>query len=198
MDISQNIRKAKEIGIWLHSKANNISVPKNKRTVMALSLLQQALDVTDAIVILLENNLPGPSWALARPMHEGYVRGVWLLEHASEESIEKFEKGKCPNFPELLRQIGDDPETGGAFIKSMSELNLSSFHDLTHGGMEHITRRYTDSAIEPNYSEEEIISLIKVRNQYAMLISCFLLLMADDQTSMKELLNKREEWKDAL
>ncbi|MCW8930748.1 MAG: DUF5677 domain-containing protein [Gammaproteobacteria bacterium] len=198
MNISDRLQEAKEIGSWLHGKVNNISVPNDKRTVMALSILQQALDVTDGLVILLENNLPGPALALARPMHEGYVRGVWLLAHASEESVERFETGRCPNFPELLKQIGDDPETGGAFIKGMTDLNLSSFHDLTHGGMEHVIRRTTGSAIEPNYSEDEIINLIKIRNQYSMLITCFLLLLANDQGSMEELLKKREEWRDAL
>ncbi len=198
MKLSESLKRAKEIGTWVHGKTNDISVPSNKRTVIAVSLLQQALDVTDGIVILLENNLPGPALALARPMHEAYVRGVWLLEHASEDSVERFVKGKCPNFPELLKQIGDDPKTGGAFIKGMTDLNLESFHDLTHGGMEHVTRRTTGSAIEPNYSEDEIQSLLKARNKYSMLIACFLLLAADAQGEMEELVQKREEWKDAL
>lgn len=165
---------------------------------MGAALLQQALDVTDAIVILLEHNLPGPAWALARPMHEGYVRGVWLLEHASDESVEKFELGICPKFPELLKQIGEEPESGGAFIKGMSDLNLSSFHDLTHGGMEHITRRTTGTAVEPNYSVDEIERFIRVRNQYVMLICCFLLRLTDDQESMEQLLEKQSKWQDAL
>jgi hypothetical protein len=198
MDITEPLKTAKEIGIWVHGKTNNISVPNNKRTVRAVALLQQALDITDGVTILLENNLPGPALALARPMHEGYVRGVWLMDHASEDSLEKFEQGKCPNFPTLLNQIGDDPKTGGAFIKGMTDLNLKSFHDLTHGGMEHVVRRATDSAIEPNYSEDEIRGLLKARNKYSLLITCFLLLAANDPVAMEELLQKREEWKDAL
>jgi len=198
MDISESLQMAKEIGAWLHSKTNKISVPSNKRTVMATSLLQQALDVADGIVLLLDKNLPGPAFALARPLHEGYVRGVWLLEHASNEDVDKFEVGKCPNFPTLLRDIGDAPETGGLFIKGMTDLNLEFFHDLTHGGMEHITRRTTESAIEPNYAEQEIISLVKMRNQYYMLITCFLLQLANDQASLEELIQKSEDWKDAL
>ena len=198
MNFSESLRVAKEIGTWLHAKTNNISVPSDKRTVMAIAILQQTLDVADGIVVLIDNNLPGPAWALARPMHEGYVRGVWLLRHASDENVEKFESGKCPNFPALLKDIGDDPETGGEFIKGMTELNLKSFHDLTHGGMEHVTRRAKDSSIEPNYDEEEIINLIKMRNQYYMLITCFLIQLANEQGSMEELIQKREEWKNAL
>ena len=198
MSISEDLKKAKEIGTWVHEKTNEISIPRIKKIMMGAALLQQSLDVSDAIVILLEHNLPGPAWALARPMHEGYVRGVWLLEHASDESVEQFESGFCPKFPELLKQIGDSPESGGAFIKGMSDLNLRSFHDLTHGGMEHITRRTTDLAIEPNYSKEEIERFIRMRNQYTLLVCCFLLLLADDHHSMEQLLEKRSEWKDAL
>ena len=198
MDIRKSLRMAKEIGAWLHGKTNNISIPNDKRTVMATSIFQQALDVADGIVLLFDYNLPGPAFSLARPMHEGYVRGVWLLEHASTENVEKFEAGKCPNFPSLLEDIGNAPETGGSFIKGMTDLNLKSFHDLTHGGMEHITRRTTESAIEPNYAEEEIINLVKIRNQYYMLITCFLLQLANDPISLEELIQKREDWKNAL
>lgn len=198
MSISESLHKAKVIGNWVHGKTNDISIPHRKRTMMGAAMLQHALDLTDAILTLMEHNLPGPALALARPMHEGYVRGIWLLEHASDESVEKFESGICPRFPELLRQIGEEPECGGAFIKGMSDLNLSSFHDLTHGGMEHITRRITAAAVEPNYSVEEIERLIRVRNQYAMLICCFLLILADDQESMEQLLEKQSEWHDAL
>lgn len=198
MSISEDLHTAKEIGSWVHGKINDISVPNDKRTVMAVALLQQSLDITDAIIILLEHNLPGPAWALARPMHEGYVRGVWLLQHATDESVKKFEAGICPKFPELIKQIGDKPETGGAFIKGMTDLNLHSLHDLTHGGMEHIVRRTTGSAIEPNYSIDELKKLIKMRNQYASLIPCFLLQLANDLSAMEELLRKRREWESAF
>ncbi len=156
MSISERLQKAKEISIWVHSKTNGISIPRRKKIVMGAALLQHILDLTDAIIILLEHNLPGPALVLARPMHEGYVRSVWLLEHASDESVKKFELGICPRLPELLKQIGEEPESSGAFIKGMSDLNLSSFHDLTHGGIEHIIRRMTDAAVEPTYSSDEI------------------------------------------
>jgi hypothetical protein len=198
MDIYESLKKAKELGIWVHGITNNISVPNNKRTNMAVALFQQALDITDGIVVLLDNNLPGPAFSLARPMHEGYVRGVWLLEHASDESVEKFESGQCPKFPELLRQIGDEPKTGGAFIKGMTDMNLKSFHDLTHGGMEHVKRRFTGASIEPNYPESETISLLKARNNYSLLIACFLVLAEDSSEKLVELSRKQDEYQNVL
>ena len=198
MEIHEILKKAKELGIWVHGMTNNISVPNDKRTNMAVALFQQTLDIADGIVVLLDNNLPGPAFSLARPMHEGYVRSVWLLEHASDEDVEKFESGKCPRFPKLLKQIGDEPITGGAFIKGMTDMNLRSFHDLTHGGMEHIKRRYTGASIEPSYPEIEIINLLKVRNNYSLLTACFLILAEDSPVKLAELSRKKYEYQYVL
>jgi len=198
MDISESVAKAKEIDAWIHGKTNDISVPSNGRTRMGTALLQHALDITDAMILLIERNLPGPAFSLFRPLHESYTRGVWLLDHASEQAVEKFANGKYPGFNDMLNDIGDDPETGGAFIKGMSELNREDFHGLTHGGIELVSRRFSATAIEPSYPSEEIEKLIKVRNQYACLIAFFLLQLAGDEDGMNQLVKKRDEWRGAL
>ncbi|WP_415894367.1 DUF6988 family protein [Neptuniibacter sp. PT8_73] len=198
MNISENIGKAKEIGLWVHSKTSDITVPSDDRTRVGVALLQHALDIADSILLQFENNLPGPAFTLFRSLHEAYVRGVWLLEHASEDGVVKFIEGKPPGFKNMLNDIGSEPETGGQFIAGMSELNKDDFHGLTHGGMEHVIRRVTASAIEPNYPEEEILQLIKARNQYYMLCACFLLQIIDDEKGMSELLEKQKEWSSAL
>lgn len=198
MDISESVAKAKEIGVWIHGKTNDMSVSSDNRTRLGVALLQHALDITDAIIVLVEQNLPSPAFSLFRPLHEVYTRGVWLLDHASDQDVEKFGSGRYPGFNDMLRDIGDKPETGGAFIKGMSELNREDFHGLTHGGMEHVIRRVSTSAIEPNYPDEEIQKLIKVRNQYSCLIASFLLQLAGDEDDLNQLVEKRNEWRDAL
>lgn len=198
MNIEEDLKFAKEIGTWLHHKIDEIDIPNRQREAIAISLFQQTLDIADAIVILLESNLPGPAWALGRPMHEGFVRGTWLLNHASDDSVDRFVKGKCPKFPVLLQEIGDAPETGGYWIKGMTELNLKEFHDLTHGGMEHVTRRMTPGAIEPNYTYTELSRLIKARNQYCVNIVAYLLDLVKDEAGMLELKQKYSSWQHAL
>lgn len=149
MDISEIIDDAHEIGAWVHGKTSNISVSSDDRTRIGVALLQHALDIADAIVTLVERNLPGPAFTLCRSLHEVYTRSIWLLEHASDDDVVKFSNGRYPKFKDMLRDIGDKPETGGAFIKGMSELNREDFHGLTHGGMEHVLRRVSTSVIEP-------------------------------------------------
>lgn len=198
MSINESIERAKEIGLWIHGKTNDISVPNDERTCLGTALLQQTLDIADGIIVLLSSNLPGPAFTLCRSLHEVCTRSVWLLNHASDENVEIFKEMKYPGFKDMLRDIGDSPETGGAFIHGMSDLNRNDFHGLTHGGMEHVLRRVSSTAIEPSYPEEEIQELIRVTIKYSLLCVCFLLQLANDELGMEELLKKQEEWKNLL
>ncbi len=184
MVLNQILGIAKELSAWIHGHTNERNYPNNP----GLALLQQSQDICDAIRILLEANLAGPAWALARSMLETYVRGLWLLNHASDEEIEMFLAGnKLPGFNKLLDAIGNDEETGGAWIHKICELNREAFHDLTHGGIEHVLRRITDDSIEPNYPEEEKIRLIHTQIGIQFAIGCELLALANNQAGIEKL-----------
>tara|TARA_R110002072_G_scaffold20841_7_gene75245 strand:+ start:2659 stop:3255 length:597 start_codon:yes stop_codon:yes gene_type:complete len=198
MNIERRLESSKEIGAWLFHCLDEIEVPNKEREVIALSLFQQSFDIADAIVILLENKLPGPAFSLARPLHECFVRATWILNHASDDKVAKFVKGKHPRFPEMLRDIGDAPETGGYWITEMTKLNIEAFHDLTHGGMEHVIRRMKDDSIEPNYAVSEIEQLLRVRNQYCINGVVYLLQLVGNEKALSELRDKQTEWVDAL
>ncbi|MEQ1719738.1 MAG: hypothetical protein ABL887_01335 [Nitrosomonas sp.] len=160
MDLNKILGVAQDLSDEIHELTNGREYP-NK---LGLALLQQSQDICDAIRILLEANLPGPAYALARPMRDAYVRGLWLLNHASDMEIEEFRKGEeQPGFGNLLKAIGNDEETGGAWIHKICEFNRQAFHDLTHGGIEHVERRTTIDSTEPNYPEDEQIRLMHVQ-----------------------------------
>ncbi|MBL3559141.1 MULTISPECIES: DUF6988 family protein [Marinobacter] len=198
MTIEEALKVAREIGTWIHGQTDNSEVRNERRTIMAASAMQHVLDIADAIVVLIGENLQGVALTLARPLHEGYTQSVWLLTCATEEQLDKYSKGICPKLQTLVKQIGDDPETGGAFIKGMTEKNISDFNNLTHGGMAHTSRRSSEVGIEQNYGEEEIFALLKARNQYCMLTAFFLLTIMEKKNSLLELEKKRSEWESAL
>lgn len=153
-----------------------------------LALFQQSQDICDAITILIKENLPGPAWALARPMVDTYVHGLWLLNHASDEKVNEFlAENKLPKFNELLKAIGNDEETGGAWIHKICELNRKDFHDLTHGGIEHVLRRITDDSIEPNYPEDEQIRLMHIQIEIQFAIGAHLLALTNNQAGIEKL-----------
>ncbi len=187
MSLSHSIIEAKDFGIWLHERTNNKRFPGGIRERTGHSILQLSLDIGDAIIVLLDAKLPGPALSLARPLFEGYVRGLWLLNYASDEQVNEFLIGKCPTFPGLLAAIGKDQESGGAWIHANSDKNLIAFHDLTHGGSEHVKRRNKDDSVEPNYPEQELESLVKFGNEIRIRIGVEFLSRLNDEEAIEQL-----------
>nr|MBI3612245.1 hypothetical protein [Nitrospirota bacterium] len=187
MLLAQRISQAKDLGIWLHERTNEKRFPDGIRERTSHAILQLTEDIVDAIIVLLEAQMPGPALSLARPLFEGYVRGFWLLKCASEEQVRAFLNGKCPNFPGLLAAIPKDAESGGAWIHANSEKNLKAFHDLTHGGSEHVKRRLRDDSVEPSYPEHELDSLLRLGNEIRVRIGVELLSRLNDGEGVEKL-----------
>ena len=193
MSLAQSIEQAKDFGSWLHEKTNDRKFPDEIRKRTGLAILQLSLDIDDAIIVLLVANLPGPALSLARPLFEGYVRGFWLLKYASNEQVNKFLDGKCPNFPSLLAAIGKNRESGGAWIHANSDQNLIAFHNLTHGGSEHVKRRNRDDSVEPSYPNHELESLVKFGNEVRIRIGVELLTNSNDEEAIVQLHKRAED-----
>lgn len=181
------ISQAKDLALWLHSHTNEKDVPNTTGATTSLAIFQLSMDIADAIVVLLDARLPGPALSLARPLFEGYVRGHWLLHCASDAEVERFNNGRCPMFPPLLKAIGTDAESGGAWIHANESANMTAFHDLTHGGSEHVKRRITSTAIEPSYPEEELESLVKFAIEVRIRVGAELLALFGNELAIEEL-----------
>ena len=192
MPLAGRLSQAKDLGIWLHKRTTERNFPAELRGQTALAILQLTEDIADAIIVLLDAQMPGPALSLARPLFEGYVRGYWLLKFASDEQIPEFIAGKCPNFGGLLAAIPKDAESGGAWIHANSAKNLTNFHDLTHGGSEHVKRRIGGDSVEPRYPVQELEALLRLGNEIRVRVGCELLSLLNDEEGMVSL-NKRAQ-----
>ena len=191
MSLSQAISQAKDLGIWLHEKTNGRNFAVDRRGKVAVALLQHSLDVADAIIILA-TKLPGPALALARPLLEGFVRGVWILKCASDEQIEQFSEGNCPNFPALLQAMEDNEQTKphASWIHQNRDANKDHFNDFVHGGIEHVLRRIGETALEPQYPERELEYLVGLATEVHIRVGCELLILLNDEEAIKQLHEK--------
>ena len=70
------------------------------------------------------------------------------------------------------------------------EKNLKAFHDLTHGGSEHVLRRNRVGSVEPSYPEQELVQLIEFGNEIRVRIGNDLLSRLNDLEAMEKL----HEW----
>ena len=192
MSLLESINQAKDFGIWLHGRTNDKKhfggVPERTGE----SILQLSLDLNDAILLLLEARLPGPALTLGRPLFESYVRGFWLLRFASDEEIAEFNNGKGPGMDKLLKAIGNDPATGSAWIHDNKNKNWRFLNDLTHGGSEHVRRRNTQDAVEPNYPELELEALVRFGIEVRIRIGSDLLCLMNDEIGKEQLSEKSE------
>ncbi len=189
------IKEAKDLGRWLHKKTNNRRYPGGVRARTAHAILQQTLDIDDAILILLEARLPGPALALARPLFEGYVRGFWILGYASDKEIEKFNNGTPPDLPRILKAIGNDNISGGEWIQNSKNAHWIAFCDLTHGGSEHVKRRTTLHTVEPKYPERELEGLVRYGIEVRMRIGAEWLSLLNDKAAIEQLSEKAKRFR---
>lgn len=196
MTLSEQISQAKEFGVWLHGKTNEQTFYGGVRERTAHAIIQLSEDIADAILILLEAKLPGPAFSLTRPLFEGYVRGYWIFHYASDTQVEEFLDGKCPNFPGLLKAIPKDAESGGAWIHANVVCNLTAFHDLTHGGSEHVKMRVLEGPVEPAYPESELTSLVKFSNEVRIRVGAELLARIGNENSLEELSDRAQILRD--
>lgn len=185
-----SVALARDFGIWLHERTNGLDLPADTdRLRVSQALFHLSLEHYDAIVILLSHRAIGSAFALARPLVESCVRAKWILSAATEQDVRKFvEKKKLDyKFIELLDQIGNARETGGLFLHSFKQCNWAFLNDLTHGGMQQVIRRATDSSIESLYPIDEQENLLLLAAEIAIMIAAELFLLANIEQWMVEL-----------
>lgn len=190
--------KARCLSNWLHEQLNEGRFEGGRQQHWGSALLQHSWEVADAIVSLLDRTppLPGPSWSLARPLCESFVRGVWMLHCASDEDTERFQQGKLPKFPELLERISSDDEASlhAAWLRATSA-NKVVFDDFTHGGIEHVLRRVGEDMVEPRYPERELEHLLGLSVEVYLRVGWELLSLMGDAGAKRQLLeNVESDW----
>ena len=74
--------------------------------------------------------------------------------------------------------------------------NLTAFHDLTHGGSEHVKMRVLEGSVEPAYPESELTSLVKFSNEVRIRVGAELLARIGNENSLEELSDRAQILRD--
>jgi hypothetical protein len=187
MSFATAMERSTQFSIWLHDQCNEAEWTATDKQRGALALLQHGMDLVEGIITLLGKRLPGPALTFARPLFEGYVRGYWLSRIATDVQFDKALRGKLPSFNEILDVLGEDAESGAAWIRANKAANWTSFNDLIHGGGEHILRHVTESSIEPTYPEDEQERFLEFTLETAIRIGVEIFSLACDGERMEAL-----------
>ena len=170
---------------------NDKSLTKSPQHSVGGGLFQHALDIADATIILVKEGLPGPALALARPLIESWVRGVWASKGADDQGIDDFLVSERPTpwrLKELAEYVKDRIPTEIEWLQETigrPEV-MSMLNDLTHGGRWQVRYRVGEEAIEPKVPVGMQVVLLEFGNEIRQKCVTQLREMMNDESTMKK------------
>jgi hypothetical protein len=171
--LSVELSKACDLSAYLSSKLHDISTKDTLRNRIAGACFSVALDHFDAVLTLLgrDPKIYSSAFALTRLVFESYIRGMWFMNCATDVEVEDFLNGtfKLPKTPIMITAI----EVAGNFDEKQLSVTYSNdwkhLCDYTHTGILQIQRWNKLDSVEPNYSDNEAIDVIRFTKAYALL-----------------------------
>jgi hypothetical protein len=102
----------------------------------------------------------GSSFALSRSIVEGMYRGLWINFCATDEQISRFEQeDRLPvNMVEMADAI-DETYRAEGFFEDLRKRTWPHLCSYAHTGMLQLGRRFTEHALIPRCSDEEIVEI---------------------------------------
>lgn len=161
MDIKTNneLKKCDEAIAGAKALLSRKGYPDDLRTVLAVGFIDQAIEHHAAVFLLARSGLVGSGFALARSVFESLFRGVWLLICATDAQVTEFEKqDRLPlNMPQMAEAI--DKKIGADFFVDFVNRAWKSMNSYTHTGVLQLGRRFTAHALQPAYTDAEILEV---------------------------------------
>jgi len=166
-NLSSVLEKKKRTYIQERDKLDNLPIPNSYESRCIYGLHSIAVEHYFSILHLSSIGNWGSAFALLRLCREAYIRGSYLQYCSDENSWDKFSKGDAPNdSSKMIELVEQFLEQKNLF----SSQDYKFLHDLTHTGIEHITRRtLRTSDAKSDYPEEEKISLLNCSEALAIL-----------------------------
>jgi len=151
----------------IHSDLNNLEFKLDVKNRIYFPLFSSSIDHSISICVLNKENLTSSMYALVRPLIENYLRAMWVKYCVDETKIDDdltsmhFPKQLEVLITEIDQVIPEFKESN--FLKTELEPLVKNCHDFTHGGIQSISRQYTEQDTLSNLRDEnEITSILKL------------------------------------
>lgn len=155
---------------WIHKRLNDLEIPKDRKILLGVCCFDTAIEHQLAIATLIHSRVYGSAFALVRSTFESFVRGVWLRRCATEDEIDDYVSDKIDlKFYKILNDIEKLEGFQNGVLSQIKADAWKVMNSYTHSGIEQASRRLTSNAIEPNYSDTEILSLLRIADAFAIL-----------------------------
>lgn len=135
-----------------------------------MSCYDVAIEHHIGIAALLRSRIIGSALALVRPLFETFVRSVWLRHCATDEQIGLYVSDRLDlQFWQILESVEKIDGFGGGVLSGLKKNAWRAMNSYTHGGIQQAGRRTSGAYIEPDFSTEEIVEVIKLAGSFCLL-----------------------------
>jgi hypothetical protein len=161
-------------GCWVNSVnalCEDVRIEATTKNRVCASLQHLSLEHFAAIHILLSKQHYGSAFSLLRPQFESYIRGVWFSFIATDIELDKFvQKDELkPTFGKLISDLEKLELYQNGELSGIKKKIWGSLCSYTHGGAYQLALRNKADAIENDISEKELIQLLFLSNDLALL-----------------------------
>lgn len=145
--------------------------PTGDANVLLIAYWALMFDYHKGILSLLQSEFFGAAFALVRPVVEAVVRAHVTLM-GSEQDLASIQKDEYKvNFKEIGAKIDAAFALEGLMENFLNDVTRSALHSYTHSGLLQLGRRFDGNEIKPNYSDDEIIEVIRVTTSGIFMVS---------------------------
>ena len=162
MNLSERLAAANKLATDFDVEMNGVNTPSSEKELIAAALLDQAQEHSRSMIKLIEVDLPGSAFALARVSFETAVRGIWILRCATPGEVEKYKTEKLEKtFAAILNEIETFYGANGQILTHVKTSYWSSLCSYTHGGYLQACRRLSPGEVSPRYTDEEKAEMVR-------------------------------------
>ena len=178
--LDQILQESREIHAWTISSLDDIPFPVNKRLLLSIAAFDVVLDHFTGITALIEKRVYGAAFALVRPLFETFVRAVWLKDCGTDQDLLLFERDEFSRSGgQALKEIEQLESFKSGALSNLKRQAWSAMSSYTHGGFQQIARRVKGKTINPNYTDEEIIEVLRLSQAFALMAFIQIVLVAN-------------------
>lgn len=135
-----------------------------------------------------------PRLPLVRPVVEANVRAHVALKGSEEDLGRIHSDDYTVNFKAIGPEIDADFGLDHLMDNFLNEVTRSALHGYTHSGLLQLGRRFDGNDIRPNYSDDEVIEVIRVTTSAVFMVTNLVTKHFGFEEDWKNVGQMFEEW----
>ena len=189
------IQKQRECIDWINAHFA-IKLRSDRRSLAAQGCFDLAIEHHSSICLLFANQCFGSMFALARPLVESYVRGLFLFHCATETEIERFESDSLDlSFKTMVDKVEAKLDIQDGPLSALKANSWKHLNSMTHSGFQHVVRRYNGHQTGAvNYSDRDLSQVMSLAGALALSSALQLALLVENQVLAELTLSKMREY----